>query len=151
MLLFLVSVQMKRLFWLFWSNICLHLLFSQKIQCGWAGCIVTPGRSLKITSQKHTYKPQIMSHKNSSLGRLIYNDFGCRSSFWPIGHRFDGDLICMRKTQNCPLHTHIHGNGHQVCRNTMYQCLSCHLLKLSEQEALWCVSSTLFQIKFAII
>ena len=32
MLLFLVSVQMKRHFWLFWSNICLHFLFCQKVQ-----------------------------------------------------------------------------------------------------------------------
>ena len=85
---------------------------------------------------------KLCSIKIPHRGQLIYNDFGRRSSFWPIGHRFDGDLICMRKTQNCPLHTHIHGNGHQVCRNTMYQCLSCHLLKLLEQEALWCVSST---------
>ena len=53
MLLFLVSVQMKRLFWLFWSNICLHFLFCQKVQSGWAGCIVTPRRSLTFTRSCH--------------------------------------------------------------------------------------------------
>ena len=31
---------------LFCSNICLHFLFCQKVQSGWAGCIVTPRRSL---------------------------------------------------------------------------------------------------------
>ena len=36
------------------------------------------------------------------------------STFWAIGHRFDGDLICMRKALNCSLHTHTHGNGHQL-------------------------------------
>ena len=51
----------------------------------------------------------------SILIREKYNwSIAQRSSFWPIGHRFDADLICMRKTPNCPLHTHIHGNGHQV-------------------------------------
>ena len=48
MLLFLVSVQMECLFWLFWSNICLHSLFCQKIRSGWAGCIVTPRRLLAL-------------------------------------------------------------------------------------------------------
>ena len=46
MLFLLVSVQMKCFLWLFWSNICLHSPFSQKVRSGWAGCIVTPRRSL---------------------------------------------------------------------------------------------------------
>ena len=48
MLLSLVSVKMKCLLWLFWSNICLQFLFSQKILSGWAGYIVTPRRSLVL-------------------------------------------------------------------------------------------------------
>ena len=39
------------------------------------------------------------------------------SNIWAIGHRFDADLICMRKTLNCSLHTHTHGNGHQTTRS----------------------------------
>ena len=80
MLLFLVSVQMKRLLWLFWSNICLYSLFSQKVQSGWAGCIVTPRRSLVYTwyhNRSHAYgclyvtKSHLVHIENVDLCNII--------------------------------------------------------------------------------
>ena len=68
--LFLVSVKIKFLLWLFWSNICLHSLFSQKVLSGWAGCIVTSRRSLVLRA----YCPNIYTVPNLPPGH--WNPFG---------------------------------------------------------------------------
>ena len=53
MLLFIVSEQMQHFFWLLWSNICLQFPFRQKVRSGWAGCMVTPRRSLTPAWKLH--------------------------------------------------------------------------------------------------